>query len=114
MTPAFMPPRVALKLAKVLGMLGSAHEGERANAAAAADAMVKAAGLTWPFVLGVEARDLDALARVESCLRHGGLATAWEREFLAGIADALARGRRLSAKQVAVLARIDGKIRGRV
>lgn len=38
-------------LAKVLGMLGSEHAGERAAAAAKADAMVKEAGLTWAQVL---------------------------------------------------------------
>lgn len=41
------------KLAKVLAMAGSQHDGERANAAALADRMVKAAGLTWDRVLAV-------------------------------------------------------------
>ena len=39
------------KLAKVLAMAGSQHDGERANAAALADRMVRAAGLTWEKVL---------------------------------------------------------------
>ena len=82
------------------------------SAGATADAVVKTAGLTWPLVLGIEVRNFDALALVEFCLERSELVTAWEREFLVGIADALARGRRLSAKQVDTLMRIYGKIRG--
>ena len=40
------------KLAKILGMLGSAHEGERAAAAALASKMLADAGLTWFDLLG--------------------------------------------------------------
>jgi hypothetical protein len=43
---AHLPPALADKLAKVLGMLGSAHDGEVAAAGRRADAMVKGAGLT--------------------------------------------------------------------
>lgn len=36
-----------IKLARILGMLGSDHAGERAAAARATHRMVKAPGLTW-------------------------------------------------------------------
>jgi hypothetical protein len=39
------------KLAKILGMLGSAHDGEALAAARQADAMLRRAGLTWHDVL---------------------------------------------------------------
>jgi hypothetical protein len=39
------------RLAKILGMLGSAHAGERAAAAAKADAIVRAAGVTWRDII---------------------------------------------------------------
>jgi hypothetical protein len=39
------------RLAKILGMLGSDHVGERAAAAAKAHALVHRAGLTWREVL---------------------------------------------------------------
>jgi hypothetical protein len=39
------------KLARISGMLGSAHEGERANAAQMASAMLKAMDLTWSEVI---------------------------------------------------------------
>lgn len=40
-----------IKLAKILAMAGSQHDGERAAAAALADRMVRDAGLTWERVL---------------------------------------------------------------
>lgn len=45
--------RLRKKLVRVLGMLGSAHAGERDNAAQAATRMLKEAGLTWYDVLDV-------------------------------------------------------------
>lgn len=52
MTTGTLPPATADRLAKLCGMLGSSHHGERANAAAMADRMVREAGLTWPQVIG--------------------------------------------------------------
>jgi hypothetical protein len=40
------------RLRKLCGMLGSQHDGERATAAAKADALLRAAGLTWADVIG--------------------------------------------------------------
>ena len=53
------------RLAKLLGMCGSHHEGERANAARMASDMVCEAGLTWPQVLA-SADDEIALLRAEN------------------------------------------------
>jgi hypothetical protein len=39
------------RLARILGLLGSAHAGERASAAAKADALVREAGLMWRDVI---------------------------------------------------------------
>jgi hypothetical protein len=39
------------RLARIAGMLGPAHEGERATAAQMASAMLKAMGLTWTEVI---------------------------------------------------------------
>lgn len=39
------------KLAKLLGLLGSAHAGERDAAGLAAERLVRGAGLTWRQVL---------------------------------------------------------------
>jgi hypothetical protein len=48
--PAFVADEVE-RLARIAGMLGSAHEGERATAARMASAMLKARGLTWAEVI---------------------------------------------------------------
>jgi hypothetical protein len=40
------------KLAKVLGMLGSDHEGERAAAARRAEALRKKLGVAWDDIVG--------------------------------------------------------------
>jgi hypothetical protein len=42
---------LADRLAKICGMFGSHHAGERSAAAAKADSLVRAAGLTWPDVI---------------------------------------------------------------
>jgi hypothetical protein len=39
------------RLTKLCGMFGSDHAGERANAAAAADKLIREAGLRWPDVI---------------------------------------------------------------
>ena len=39
------------RLARIAGMLGSAHEGERATPAQMASAILKAMGLTWTEVI---------------------------------------------------------------
>jgi hypothetical protein len=38
------------RLAKLLGMLGSDHDGEVVNAARAADRLVRRSGLRWPDI----------------------------------------------------------------
>jgi hypothetical protein len=73
------------KLARVLGMLGSSHDGEIAAAGRAADALVRQAGLTWPDVLRPPHPALPAATgndAVGFCLRHGDALTDWERHFL--------------------------------
>ena len=50
---ALLDPQAAGRLAKVCGMLGSDHPGERANAALAADKLVRSLGLTWRDVIHI-------------------------------------------------------------
>ncbi len=46
-----LAPRVADRLAKLCGLFGSDHDGERANAARLADQLIREPGLTWPDVI---------------------------------------------------------------
>jgi hypothetical protein len=117
---AHLPPALADKLAKVLGMLGSAHDGEVAAAGRRANAMVKGVGLTWGEVIARAAprpqpphRPPRRWRRVVSptdaaalCLHWPEVLTGWEADFCRSIVGR----RRISAKQAAVLTRIAAKI----
>jgi hypothetical protein len=54
-----MPAQVPQKLVKILGMLGSAHAGERAAAAFQATALLNKLGLMWHEVLNVADEEAD-------------------------------------------------------
>jgi hypothetical protein len=62
------------RLARIAGMLGSAHEGERAAAAKMASAMLKAMGLTWNEII------YRGLGAVSSRRTHQGHAPANETQ----------------------------------
>jgi hypothetical protein len=55
MTNRDLDPQAADRLIKLLGMLGSAHDGERAAAALKADAFVRSHGLQWRDVIAMPA-----------------------------------------------------------
>ena len=108
------------RLTKLCGMFGSNHAGERANAAAAADRLVRQAGLTWHDIVqpalpppasnpDIEGAD-DA---IKFCARHCNVysspLTEWERKFIASLAVQCRRT--LSKKQTAVLMRLVEKCR---
>jgi hypothetical protein len=44
---ALLAPHIADRLAKLCGLFGSHHDGERASAARKADELVRELGLTW-------------------------------------------------------------------
>ena len=105
------------RLTKLLGMLGSAHDGERAVAAAEADELVRSRGLTWSDVV---ARPQSASAsseawhesetireKIDAALRYRGLLNAWEASFLLD----LKKYRHHSPKQAACVSRIYRKVR---
>ena len=51
--PVFLNHADRDRLAKIAGMLGSAHEGERAAAAMKATGLLQSIGLTWPEVIAL-------------------------------------------------------------
>jgi len=110
------------RLARLLGMLGSDHLGEVANAGRLADKLVRAAGLTWSDVIPLALRPPDRephgdtaadplrgdwRAVAVACTRYQHLLDKWEWQFLSG----LQRFPRLSAKQRAILIRIVVRLR---
>ena len=81
------------RLAKLCGMFGSDHPGERANAAAAADRMLRDAGLRWPDVI-MPALPAPTAAQtwayttdqaVGFVLERWDLLTDWEIGFAEGV-----------------------------
>jgi hypothetical protein len=117
---ASLTPAFADKLVKVLGMLGSDHDGEIAAAGRRAHSMLKAIGLTWSDVIartapkpeqpqrpqrrwrrGVSPTDTAAL-----CLQWSEVLTEWEVDFCRSMVGR----RRISAKQADVLERLARKV----
>jgi hypothetical protein len=113
-TTATMPKADRVRLAKLLGMIGSDHAGERDAAALAAYRLVRSLGMTWSAVLNPPAveKPLPELGTwrktVSACLERPGSLRPWEREFL----NDLPKFRRLSVKQRYVLKEIAGRVLG--
>ena len=103
------------RLAKLLGMMGSAHDGEVVAAARQAERLRADAGPTWPEILlprlppppgGQNVRTVaDA---IDFVIEHQVVLTVWERGFV----SALRRLKYpLSPRQLEVLERLVEKVR---
>jgi hypothetical protein len=115
-----LPAQSRVRLAQLLGMVGSDHDGEALNAARLANKLVRDLGLTWPDVLGLGAvasaapmqpprpRSLDDEDRelVRFCNLSGAPFDLRQRDFLTGFSRQLGRRQPLSARQRDVLADI--------
>ena len=94
------------RLCKLCGMFGSAHDGERASAAAMADKLVRSLGVTWPEIIRPQTAETIP-EKIGLALANVDALSLWERDFLCSVNG---RGH-LSAKQLAVLDRIIAKVR---
>ena len=121
MAVTHMPDGLATKLAKVLGMLGSDHDGEVAAAGRRAHQLLTGAGLTWPEVIAPAApapqdpyrpprrrwrRPTCPSDSAALCLQWPEVLTDWETDFC----KSLVGRHRTSPRQSEVLARIVGKV----
>jgi len=116
MDPQPHEPLDYTRLAKLLGMLGSDHDGEIAAAGRAASRLVRAAGLDWHEVLRERVKHVPVVVRppratspgdkIEACLAHPAGLNEWERNFIRSLRDF--RGK-FSAKQLATLDRLYAK-----
>ena len=108
-----LDPSVAAKLAKICGLLGSDHDGERSAAAWQATRLLQAHGLTWTSVFAPAPPPprprVDPQTRATWLLSIGGL-SLWEIEFLNGI---VGRKRPLFPRQAAKLHEITERIERR-
>jgi hypothetical protein len=97
---ATIPNDKRTRLVRLLGMLGSDFDGERANAGQMADALVRSLGLRWDDVIAApHGATRNAAA---ACLADSYPWTEWELCFLRSIQHR----RRLTEKQAAVLRRL--------
>ena len=107
---AELPPPDRAKLAKLLGMLGSDHAGERDAAGLAAHRLLQRRGLTWPAVLTPpRAREpLQAKWRqtCAACLERRGSLRPWEIGFLTDLPNFP----RVSSKQRYILQEIANRV----
>ena len=126
------------RLEKLLGMLGSSFDGERANAARMISAMAEKQGLTVvELIYGVRAQEhrgpqqkprpkqprddpraevmSDAMLKVLAEIaddpeRYGFVLTEWEFQFAVDVSAHYTRDYQLSAKQLAVAEKILRKV----
>jgi hypothetical protein len=106
-----LPPAERDRLAMLLGMLGSDHDGEVLNAARLADRLVRDHGITLDAITAPVDPQLstdDPLARFAACaeactfaLTRAPMLTQWEFDFLRNVASFS----RLSSKQRKTLRR---------
>ena len=111
----FLSTAVADRLAKLLGMLGSDHDGEVLNAARMADRVLRETGLTWADVIArpqvLAWREPETLSEaIATALQHPDFLTDWETVFL----KSLRRRRRISLKQERLVEDIVAKVRAHV
>jgi hypothetical protein len=109
-----IPATTRTKLAKLLGLLSSDHQGERDAAALAAARLVKATGLSWAQIITpapVKREPLFSTWRAtcaELAKRPGDL-RPWERKFVVDLPGF----QRISTKQRYVLKEIADRVLGR-
>ena len=96
-------PQLAEKLVRILGMLGSDHDGERANAAALASRMVRKLGITWADLISKP--EPESLSELCAWLLVSDLLTIWEYGFVSSLRAPL------SPKQRDKLNAITAKVR---
>ena len=102
-----LDPHAANKLAKLCGLFGSDHDGERAAAAAKADQLIRSHGLRWADVIAPPV-PTETTDRIRFALGHIDLLSRWEHGFLLGIR----RKQTLTEKQILVLDQIMEKLGG--
>ncbi len=111
------------RLAGVLGLLGSSHQGERDAAALAADRLVRGKGLEWADILAPQPLQQHPQqnatqpshypsfgwrTELQACLSRPDLLSTWEADFCRTLRD-----RRLSPtpRQLTKLAEAFAKVR---
>jgi hypothetical protein len=103
------------RLAKLLGMLGSAHDGEIVAAARQPERLRADAGLTWPEILvprlppPPRRQNVRTVTEaIDFVIEREDALTAWESDFARSIPR---QSSPLSSKQIGILERLVEKAR---
>jgi len=108
-----MTPLERSRLAAVLGLLGSVHSGEILNAAAVAERLRRAAGVSWheilqpPMPVAQPTRGTEIEEDLDLILDNVATLTGWEQNFARSVASRSI----FSEKQTDVIRRIAAKLR---
>lgn len=99
------------RLAGVLGLLSSSHDGEREAAAEAALRFLEARGLTWADVLGAEnTRLAEPEDDLSFCRRHAAHLNEWQAIFTLSLVQ---RRKAMTAGQRGKLAQTTAELRAK-
>jgi hypothetical protein len=123
---AQLDPGAADRLRKLCGMLGSEHDGERAAAAAKADALVRSLGLSWGDVIGPSivpdhvprirawrASDSDWQRMAQFCHARRWSLSQREREFIESVLNWRQPSEKQKDRLTAIYARLHERGGGR-
>jgi hypothetical protein len=110
-------PSLVDRLTKVLGLLGSNHDGEALAAGRKAHELVRGAGMTWgdllrpalPAPAEMPAWGMTDRQKLDLCGEHWDDLGDWGRDFISSLTSRLNRGRGLTDKQRAALDRLAGQ-----
>jgi hypothetical protein len=80
-----LAPTTLGRLVKLLGRLGSDHDGEIAVAGRMANALVRQHGLTWADIIAPPLAPLDWRAKCRRCVDRADCLNAWERQFIGSL-----------------------------
>jgi hypothetical protein len=80
-------PEALERLVKLLGLLGSAHDGERAAAGLKAHEFIRRHGLTWvDIIMPARPPPLGWRDKLHDCIKHVHTLNARERQFIGNLA----------------------------
>jgi hypothetical protein len=108
------------KLIRILGMLGSDFDGERASAGLLASRLLKVSNITWADVVCIpqqkkagppKSGNDDPLGRdwrqtAIRCQQFSHLINAWETEFLSGLPDFPRLSEKQKSKLISIVSRL--------
>jgi hypothetical protein len=81
-----LAPDALDRLIKLLGMLGSAHDGERAAAGLKAHELIRRHGLQWSDVIVITPPKIGWREKLRACAAHRHCLNDAERAFVQSIA----------------------------